>query len=69
MMLGYFAPKKISGRQFTYSVWLSAIIVTVWNLLPRTGFLAEVEGFYIGLAVNILFLGSILIKGKYGKIK
>ena len=69
MMIGYFAPKKINGRQFTFSVWLSAIIVTVWNLLPRTGFLAEVEGFYIGLLVNILLLGGILIKGKYGKVK
>lgn len=69
MMIGYFFPKKISDGQFAFSVWLSAIIVSVWNLLPRAGFWAEVEGFYIGLAVNILFLGSILVKGKYGKVK
>lgn len=69
MMFGYFFPKKISDGQFAFSVWLSAIIVSVWNLLPRIGFWAEVEGFYIGLAVNILFLGSILVKEKYGKVK
>ena len=69
MMIGYFFPKKISDGQFAFSVWLSAIIVSVWNLLPRIGFWAEVEGFYIGLLVNILFLGSILVKGKYGKVK
>ncbi len=69
MMIGYFFPKKISDGQFAFSVWLSAIIVSVWNLLPRAGFWAEVEGFYIGLLVNILFLGSILVKGKYGKVK
>ncbi len=69
MMVGYFFPKKINGRQFSFSVWLSAIIVTVWNIVPRAGFWAEVEGFYIGLIVNILCLGAFLIKGKYAKVK
>ncbi len=69
MMVGYFFPKKITGTQFSFSVWLSAIIVTVWNIVPRFGFWAEVEGFYIGLIVNILCLGTFLIKDKYGKIK
>ncbi len=67
MMFGYFFPKKITGKQFSFSVWLSAIIVTVWHIVPRAGFLAEVEGFYIGLIVNIIFLGAILLKGKYAK--
>ena len=68
VMIGYFFPKKISDGQFAFSVWLSAIIVSVWNLLPRAGFWAEVEGFYIGLIVNIIFLGSILIR-KRNEIK
>ncbi|MCR5505199.1 MAG: sodium:solute symporter family protein, partial [Elusimicrobiaceae bacterium] len=68
MMIGYFFPKKISDKQFSFSVWFSALIVTVWNFLPRTSFWAEIEGFYIGLIVNIIFLGSILI-GKRNEIK
>ena len=68
VMCGYCFPKKISGRQFSFCVWCSALIVTVWDILPRAGFWAEVEGFYIGLLVNIIFLGIILLEGKYGKI-
>lgn len=69
VMTGYFFPKKITGKQFVLCVWSSALIVTVWNMLPRTGFWAEVEGFYIGLIVNIIFLGTVLLKGKYAKVK
>ena len=69
VMCGYFFPQKINGRQFVFCVWFSALIVTVWNLIPRAGFLAEVEGFYIGLIVNIIFLGFVLVKGKYAKVK
>lgn len=68
IMIGYFFPKKISDKQFAFSVWFSALIVTLWNFLPRTSFWADVEGFYIGLLVNIIFLGSILI-GKRNEIK
>lgn len=68
MMIGYFFPKKITDGQFAISVWLSAIIVTVWNACPRP-FWVRIDGFYIGLICNILFLGVLLIKGKYGKVK
>ena len=69
VMTGYFFPKRITGKQFVFCVWFSALIVTVWNILPRAGFLAEIEGFYIGLIVNIICLGIILLKGKYGEVK
>lgn len=67
MMMGYLFPKQISDNLFTCSVLLSATAVTFWNLLPRSGFWVEVEGFYIGLLVSVAIFGYMILRKFYGK--
>lgn len=67
MLAGYIWPDKIKDNTFVFSSLTAAAFMTLWTFLPRRGFAAEIDGFYIGLAVNIFIIGFSLIRGKYGK--
>ena len=67
MLTGYIWPGKIKDNTFVLSSLTAATFMTLWAFLPRCGFTAEIDGFYIGLAVNIFIIGFSLVKGKYVK--
>lgn len=64
ILMGYIFPGKISGRLFTVTVLTSAAVMTAWNFITRTGRLAQLDAFYVGLATGIIML---LIGRKGGK--
>ena len=67
MLTGYIWPGKIKDNIFVFSSLTAAVFITIWAFMPRQGMFARIDGFYIGLAVNIFIIGFSLIKGKYGK--
>lgn len=67
MLAGYIWPDKIKDNTFVFSSLSAAVFMTLWAFIPRYGLVAQTDGFYIGLAVNIFIIGFSLIRGKYGK--
>lgn len=68
ILFGYVYPGKINDVMFNLSAVISAILITVWNLAPRGGVWAEIDGFYIGLLSSVLILSITgLIKRKNEK--
>ncbi len=65
MLAGYIWPGRIKDNTFTFSALFSAAVITVWNIIPKSGFLALIDGFYIGVTINILIIGFSLIKAEY----
>ena len=67
MLSGYVFPNRIKDNTFVVSSLCAAACMTLWSILPHSGFVAQIDGFYIGLAVNILIIGFSFIRGKYAK--
>lgn len=56
LVLGHIFPKKISDKTFTFSAIISAVLLTLWDAIKKQGFLAQIDGFYIGVLTNLLLL-------------
>lgn len=62
MLFGHIWPRRISDNLFTFSAICCAGLITVWNLIPKSGIWQEVNGFYIGIVFNLLTLGFAILK-------
>lgn len=63
MVMGHIFPKKISDNAFTTSAILAAIMITLWDNLPKSGFALQIEPFYIGISTSFIILSfAILLK-------
>lgn len=60
ILLGYAFPQQISDRLFTCSALTSAAVMTLWRWVPKSGFWATLDPFYIGLTTSLLLLGGFL---------
>lgn len=69
MLFGYIWPKRISDNLFTFCALFSALVITVWNLIPRTGLLALIDGFYIGVTINLLTFSFAILRTRYAENK
>lgn len=67
MLAGYIWPGIIKDKVFTFSALFSALAITVWDLLPKSGFAAQLDGFYIGLILNLVIIGFNIVKVKYAR--
>lgn len=67
MLAGYIWPGIIKDKVFTFSALFSAAAITVWDLLPKSGFAAQLDGFYIGLILNLVIIGFNIVKVKYAR--
>lgn len=67
MLAGYIWPGAIKDKVFTFSALFSALAITVWDLLPKSGFAAQLDGFYIGLILNLVIIGFNIVKVKYAR--
>jgi SSS family solute:Na+ symporter len=68
MLFGHIWPGRISDKTFTASCLISAAAITAWNLAPKPPAFEIVEGFYIGVFVNLVILGFAVIRSRtYGK--
>ena len=67
MLAGYIWPGTIKDKVFTFSALFSALAITVWDLLPKSGFAAQLDGFYIGLILNLVIIGFNIVKVKYAR--
>ena len=56
LVLGHIFPKRISDKTFTFSAIISAVLLTLWDAFKKQGFLAQIDGFYIGVLTNLLLL-------------
>ena len=56
LVLGHIFPKQISDSAFTLSAIISAVLLTLWNMFEKQGFIAQIDGFYIGVLTNLLLL-------------
>jgi hypothetical protein len=59
-MVGYIRPGWISDLTFVAAAISGAVGITAWRLTDHTGFWAEVDGLYIGVACTL----AVLIVGK-----
>ena len=64
LILGHIFPKKISDKAFTFSVITSAIFLTLWDIFKKQGFLAQIDGFYIGVLTNLVLLSIAVYRNK-----
>ncbi|MDR0734306.1 MAG: sodium:solute symporter family protein [Elusimicrobiota bacterium] len=64
MLLGHIWPRRISDNAFTFSCLFSAAAITVWNIIPKSETLSAVDGFYVGVILNIFILGFAVINGR-----
>jgi SSS family solute:Na+ symporter len=64
MLFGHIWPKRISDNAFTFSCLFSAAVITLWNIIPKSEALSIIDGFYVGVILNILVLGYAIIKTK-----
>lgn len=64
LIMGHIFPKKINDKTFTFSVIISAVLLTLWNILKRPSFLAQIDGFYIGVLTNLVLLSIAVYKDK-----
>ena len=67
MLAGYIWPGTIKDKVFTFSALFSALAITVWDLLPKSGFAVQVDGFYIGIILNLVIIGFNIVKVKYAR--
>ncbi|WP_428898309.1 solute:Na+ symporter [Parelusimicrobium proximum] len=61
ILIGYIKPGKINSVMFNISSISAAVFMTVWSLSGRTGFWAEVDGFYIGVLTSVIMLSVMII--------
>lgn len=61
MLFGYIWPGKIKDTIFNISALTSAALMTLWAVIPRTGFCAQVDIFYIGFISSMLILTTAVI--------
>ena len=64
LILGHIFPKQISDKTFTFSVIISAVLLTLWNIFEKQGFLAQIDGFYIGVLTNLVLLSIAVYRNK-----
>lgn len=64
LVLGHIFPKKISDKTFTFSAIISAVLLTLWDTFAKQGFLAQIDGFYIGVLTNLLLLSIAIYRNK-----
>ncbi|WP_424244046.1 SSS family solute:Na+ symporter [Elusimicrobium posterum] len=68
ILTGYIFPKKITDKMFCISAVTSAVFMTLWSITKRTGFWADIDGFYIGVTTSILILSlSVFLKNEKQK--
>lgn len=56
VLVGYFSKRTFKDQAFVASCLFSAVLVTVWNLIPRGGIFADIDGLYIGIAASFFGL-------------
>ncbi|MBO7238813.1 MAG: sodium:solute symporter family protein [Elusimicrobiaceae bacterium] len=56
ILMGYIYPKRISDNLFTISALTSAVVMTVWRILPLNDFLQQIDSFYIGVLTSMIIL-------------
>ena len=56
ILMGYLYPKRISDNLFVISALTSAIVMTIWKILPLNTFLQQIDSFYIGVLTSIIIL-------------
>lgn len=56
MLVGYARPGWIGERTFMTATLSSALVITLWRLLPLSGFWAEIDALYIGLLCSALIV-------------
>jgi SSS family solute:Na+ symporter len=61
MLFGHIWPHRISDNVFTFSSLSCAALITVWNIIPKSGLWQEVNGFYIGIVFNLITLGFAIL--------
>ncbi len=64
LVLGHIFPKQISDKTFTFSVIISAVLLTLWDIFKNQTFLAQIDGFYIGVLTNLLLLSIAVYRNK-----
>ncbi|MBQ6224499.1 MAG: hypothetical protein IJJ58_04960, partial [Campylobacter sp.] len=64
LVMGHIFPKKISDKTFTFSAIISAVLLTLWDGIKKQGFLAQIDGFYIGVLTNLLLLSIAVYRNK-----
>ncbi len=64
LIMGHIFPKKISDKTFTFSVLVSATLLTLWDIFEKQGFLAQIDGFYIGVLTNLVLLSIAVYRNK-----
>ena len=64
LIMGHIFPRKISDKTFTFSVIISAVLLTLWDILKNQTFLAQIDGFYIGVLTNLLLLSIAVYRNK-----
>lgn len=64
LIMGHIFPKKISDKTFTFSVITSAVLLTLWDIFKNQTFLAQIDGFYIGVLTNLLLLSIAVYRNK-----
>lgn len=64
LIMGHIFPKKISDKTFTFSVIISAVLLTLWDIFKNQTFLAQIDGFYIGVLTNLLLLSIAVYRNK-----
>lgn len=64
LIMGHIFPKQISDKTFTFSVIISAVLLTLWDIFKNQTFLAQIDGFYIGVLTNLLLLSIAVYRNK-----
>lgn len=64
LIMGHIFPRKISDKTFTFSVIISAVLLTLWDIIKKQGFWAQIDGFYIGVLTNLLLLSIAVYRNK-----
>lgn len=64
LIMGHIFPKQISDKTFTFSVITSAVLLTLWDIFKNQTFLAQIDGFYIGVLTNLLLLSIAVYRNK-----
>ena len=65
MLSGYIWPGAVKDKVFTFSALLSAVVITLWDIIPKSGLAGQIDGFYIGIALNLVIIGFNIVKVKY----
>lgn len=65
MLSGYIWPGAVKDKVFTFSALFSAAAITLWDIIPLGGLAGQIDGFYIGIALNLVIIGFNIVKVKY----